>query len=47
MTKWRQRMTEEDAERLLALTIDLGLKTKTVKRTDLNRVNDDLYFMIF
>ena len=41
MTKWRRRMTEESAERLLALTIDLGLKTKTIKKSDFNRVNID------
>lgn len=41
MTKWRHRMSEEDAQRLLSLTIDLGLKTNTIKRSDFKRVNVD------
>lgn len=41
MTKWRRRMSEADAEQLLALTIDLGLKTKAVKHSDFKRVNVD------
>ena len=41
MTKWRQRMSESDAERLLSLTVAVGLKTKTIKRSDLKRVNVD------
>jgi IS5 family transposase len=41
MSKWRRRMSEESAEQLLSLSIDLGLKTKTVKRSDFNRVSVD------
>jgi len=41
MTKWRHRMKEEDAEALLSLTIDLGLKSKAVKRSDFKKVNID------
>lgn len=41
MTKWRNRMSESDAERLLALTVELGLKTKTISRGDFYRVNVD------
>jgi len=41
MTKWRHRMSEADAEKLLALTVELGLKTKTIKRSDFKRVNVD------
>lgn len=41
MTKWRNRMKEGDAEKLLLLTIELGIKTKTIKRSDMKRVNVD------
>lgn len=41
MTKWRKKMREEDAEALLTLTIDAGLKSKALKKSDLNRVNID------
>ncbi len=41
MTKWRNRMREGDADKLLSLTIELGLDTKTIKRSDVKCVNVD------
>lgn len=41
MGKWRKKMSEADAEKLLALTIEVGIKTQTVKKSDLNKVNAD------
>lgn len=41
MSKWRKKMSESDAQALLALTIELALNTETIKRSDMNRVNVD------
>ena len=41
MSKWRKKMTETDAEALLSLTITLALSSKTIKRSDMKRVNAD------
>ena len=41
MSKWRKKMTEANAEALLSLTIDLALTSKTIKRSDMKRVNAD------
>ena len=38
MTKWRNKMREEDCEDLLSMTVDVAIKTKTIKKRDLNRV---------
>ena len=41
MTKWRKKMTAEDAQALLQLTIETALKTQAVKQSEFNRVNID------
>lgn len=41
MTKWRKKMTAEDAQALLQLTVETALKTKAVKQSEFNRVNID------
>ena len=37
LSKWRKRLKEVDLEKLLTETINVGLKTKTIKRRDLNK----------
>jgi len=37
LSKWRKRLKEVDLEKLLAETINVGLKTKTIKKKDLDR----------
>ena len=41
MTRWRKRIGEAGAEDLLKETIEVGLKLKAVKKTQLKRVNID------
>ena len=41
MSKWREKMSAEDAQELLELTVELGLKSKVIKGSELNRVNID------
>jgi IS5 family transposase len=41
MTRWRKRVGESGAERLLKETIQAGLKLKVVKGTQLKRINVD------
>lgn len=41
MTKWRQKVKAEGMEKLLEVTIKTGLKTGTVKRTELKRLSVD------
>jgi len=41
MTKWRQRLQSHNLEKLLEVTIKTGLKTKTLKKSDVARVNID------
>lgn len=41
LTKWRKRLKEAGCESLLEETIRVGLKTETVKQTDLKRVITD------
>ena len=41
MTRWRNRMGEAGAERLLQETIEAGLKIKAVKKNELKRLNVD------
>jgi len=41
MTRWRKRVGESGAERLLKETIEAGLKLKAVKGTQLKRINVD------
>jgi len=41
LSKWREKMREEDAEKLLSITIHCGLKSKALKGSDVNRVNMD------
>lgn len=41
MTRWRKRIGESGAEKLLQETISAGLKLKAVKKTQLKRVNID------
>lgn len=37
LSKWRKRLKEVDPEKLLAETINVGLKTKTIKKKDLEK----------
>ena len=41
MTRWRKRVGEQGAERMLMETIDAGLKLKAIKPTQLKRINVD------
>jgi IS5 family transposase len=41
MTKWRRRFGQEGAEALLKQTIEVGLKVKAIKESELKRVNVD------
>ena len=41
MTKWRNRLKKEGAEKLLAETIQAGLSIKAIKANDLDNVNVD------
>lgn len=41
MTRWRRRIRQEGAEEMLAESIRTGLKTKLIRRSDLDRVNVD------
>lgn len=41
MTKWRKKIKAEGMEKLLEVTIKTGLKTGTVKRTELKRLSVD------
>ncbi len=41
MTRWRKRVGEDGAELMLKETINTGLRTKVIKRTELERVNVD------
>lgn len=41
MTRWRERMAEAGAEKLLEETIRCGLEAKVIKRSSLKRINVD------
>ena len=41
MTRWRRRIRREGAEEMLAESIRTGLKTKLIRKADLERVNVD------
>ncbi len=41
LTKWRQRIGEEDCEWMLSITVQAGVKTNTVKRSDMTSVTVD------
>jgi IS5 family transposase len=41
MTHWRRRIRQEGAEEMLAESIRTGLKTKLIRKSDLERVNVD------
>ena len=41
MTKWRNRLRESDLNELLESTIKSGLKTKTIKKSSIKKVNVD------
>lgn len=41
MTKWRNRLKESDLNELLETTIKSGLKTKTIKKSSIKKVNVD------
>ena len=41
MTNWRKRFGQDGAEALLKQTIEVGLKVKAIKETELKRVNVD------
>jgi len=41
MTKWRNRLQESDLKELLESTIKSGLKTKTIKKSSIKKVNVD------
>jgi IS5 family transposase len=38
LTKWRQRIGEEGCEWMLSMTIQTGINTKTVKRSEMKSV---------
>lgn len=38
LTRWRKRLGRQGCEKILQLTIDAGLKSKTIKKSDFHRV---------